>query len=100
MKIWVDDWRPAPTGYFPCESVEHAITTIEILRNRGHKIEVLDLDHDAGPFAAQGGDYIEILNWMEQEGINDIPIHIHSMNIVGRKNMEAICKRNGWTILT
>ena len=28
--------------------------------------------------------------------INDIPIHIHSMNVVGVQNMRAIIQRNGW----
>ena len=99
MKLWIDDWRPAPAGFFPCETTNQAIATIEILRKRGRSIELISIDHDAGSFAYDGGDYIKVLEWMEENEINDIPIHIHSMNVVGRMNMEAICKRNGWTIL-
>ena len=61
-------------------------------------IEVIDMDHDAGDYVNEGGDYIKLLDWLEATGRN-YPIHIHSMNVVGRMNMEAICKRNGWTIL-
>ena len=96
MKLWIDDWRPAPTGFFHCETTNHAITTIEILRNREHSIELIDIDHDAGNFASDGGDYIKVLEWMEREGINDIPIRIHSQNPVGVQNMRLIIQRNGW----
>lgn len=97
MKIWIDDVRPAPTGFFLCESTDKAIVTIEILLERGKSIELIDIDHDAGSFAQYGGDYIEVLKWMEKEGINNIPIRIHSMNPVGVQNMRAIIHRNGWT---
>ena len=61
-------------------------------------IEVIDIDHDAGFYAQFGGDYIRLLDWLEETGRN-YPIRIHSMNVVGRMNMEAICRRNGWTIV-
>ena len=43
-----------------------------------------------------GGDYIKILDFLERVMIS-IPIRIHSMNPVGRENMRAIIRRNGWT---
>ena len=61
-------------------------------------IEVIDIDHDAGDFASDGGDYIELLKWLEATKRN-YPIRIHSMNVVGRMNMEAICRRNNWIIV-
>lgn len=97
IKIWIDDWRPAPTGYFPCESTDIAIATIELLLDRGWAIELIDIDHDAGQFANNGGDYINVLKWMEENQINDIPIKIHSMNPVGVQNMRAIIQKNCWT---
>lgn len=98
MKLWVDDIRPAPDGYKWAKSVHEAIIHIcQMTRPDGtHKIEVLDLDHDAGDYAWQGGDYIALLDWMEMKGINDIPIHLHTMNPVGRENMRAIIAHNGW----
>ena len=101
MKIWVDDIRPAPDGYFLCKTTNEVISTIEMmefleeLRPDRKIIELIDLDHDAGDFASDGGDYINILNWFEETGRN-YPIHIHSMNVVGVENMRRIIERNGW----
>lgn len=101
MKLWVDDLRPAPPGYTWIKSVDMAKVMIQSngLVNRNGSvwyIDELNLDHDAGDFACNGGDYIEILKWMEQKGINDIPIHLHTQNPVGRMNMRAIIEHNGW----
>lgn len=102
MKIWVDDVRPAPEGYIVCKSVDSAKKMIEIYgswvdfdNNIVDCIELIDIDHDAGVYARFGGDYIELLNWLEKTGRN-YPIHIHSMNVVGRENMRRIIQRNGW----
>lgn len=62
------------------------------------KIEVIDIDHDAGIYADDGGDYIKVLEWMAST-YRDYPIHLHIMNSVGKMNMEAICRRNGWKIV-
>ena len=98
MKLWVDEIRPAPAGYVWAKSVHEAIIYIcQMTRPDGtHNIEVLDLDHDAGDYAWQGGDYIALLDWMEMKDINDIPIHLHTMNPVGRENMRRIIHHNGW----
>ena len=105
-KVWIDDVRPAPTDdYKWIKSVHEAkiyicqMTRFDDADNMYHNIELLDLDHDAGKYAWNGGDYIKLLDWMEEKGINDIPIRIHSMNPVGRANMLRICKRNGWEVI-
>ena len=59
-------------------------------------IDVIDLDHDAGDYAYDGGDYIKLLDWLEETERN-YPIRIHSMNPVGVENMRRIIRRNGWT---
>lgn len=105
MKLWVDDVRPAPEGYIWCKSVNE---TKKIIRSYNFydkvgvpkvqcdcSIELIDIDHDAGDYANDGGDYIKLLDWLEETGRN-YPIHIHSMNPVGVENMRAIIKRNGW----
>ena len=99
MRIWIDDVRPAPEGYVWCKSVNDTKAYLEWLMKCNKNIELLDIDHDAGEYANEGGDYIEILNWLEEYDICYFPIHIHSMNVVGKMNMEAICRRNGWTII-
>ena len=90
MKLWIDDVRPAPTGYFWAKSVN--VAKEYILCN---DIEILDMDHDAGDYANDGGDYIKLLDWLEETGRN-YPIRIHSLNPVGRENMRVIIRRNGW----
>ena len=97
MKLWIDDVRPAPEGYDWVYSVSAAKTFIE--RNEKYylnPIEVIDIDYDAGDYASDGGDYIKLLDWLEETGRN-YPIRIHSMNPVGVANMRAIIQRNGWT---
>ena len=122
MKLWIDDVRPAPEGYIWCKSVNEAKKIIsysetmikhyiDILISDGLPqwirvstksdlekvvIDIIDIDHDAGDYASDGGDYIKLLNWLEETGRNH-PIHIHSMNPVGVQNMRRIIQRNGWT---
>lgn len=98
MKLWVDDVRPAPEGYIWAKSVIEArqwIGSTEFFRN---KFELIDIDHDAGDYAFDGGDYIKLLDWLEETGRN-YPIRIHSMNPVGRENMERIIRKNGWRLV-
>ena len=111
MKLWLDDLRPAPEGYVWCKSVDEtkeAITKYEqevenaldeydfpSVELWNKKIELIDIDHDAGDFACDGGDYIKLLDWLEETGRN-YPIRIHSANAVGVQNMRRIIQRNGW----
>lgn len=102
MKLWIDDVRPAPNGYVWCRTTDIAIQTIIKYSNRVDwdnnlidEIELIDIDHDAGDFAQYGGDYIKVLEWLEDAG-RSYPIHIHSMNPVGIQNMRAIIEHNGW----
>lgn len=64
--------------------------------DEGYKVELIDLDHDAGDYACEGGDYIRLLDWLEETKRN-YPIRIHSKNVVGVENMRRIIRRNGWT---
>ena len=102
MKLWIDDVRPAPEGYVWCKSVSEAKDTIRAEEHHkisfpdsAYRIELIDIDHDAGDYVSQGGDYIKLLDWLEETGRN-YPIHIHSMNPVGVENMRRIIQRNGW----
>ena len=95
MKLWVDDVRPAPEGYVWAQSVMMAQAVIKVEEKEGNKIELIDIDHDAGDFVSDGGDYIKLLDWLEETGRN-YPIHIHSMNPVGVENIRRIIQRNGW----
>lgn len=93
-KVWVDDCRVAPNGYIWFKTVND---TIAFILEHDDEIELLDVDHDASDeYAKYGGDYIRLLDWLEETGRN-YPIHIHSANPVGVTNMRRIIQRNGWT---
>ena len=103
--------RSAPNGYVWCNRFNYSINTIKLreariknilqrytpseTRMKDLSIQVIDIDHDAGDFASDGGDYIKLLDWLEETGRN-YPIKIHSQNPVGVQNMRAIIRRNGW----
>ena len=110
MKLWIDDVRPAPEDYIWIKSVNQflilfnsAVANSAVPLN----IEEVSLDHDAGDFITDGGDYIELLNELEtfyhtsafnrnRIIISNINFHIHSRNPVGVENMRRIIRRNGW----
>ena len=100
MRLWIDDIRPAPTGFIWVKTVKEAKAAIRFYERTFscEDIIVISLDHDAGEFARDGKDYIEVLNWLETEGIVDTGyfFHIHSMNVVGAENMRRIIQKNGW----
>ena len=111
MKLWIDDVRPAPDGYVWCKSVNEAKDAIidfedtmenvldefdfqsAVLWNK--RIKLIDIDHDLGGYATDGGDGVKLLDWLEETGRN-YPIRIHSANPVGVQNMRRIIERNGW----
>lgn len=104
MKLWIDDIQPAPAGYFWAKSVNEAKViildseeqaAIPRMYDCDFRIKLIDIDHDAGDYVRDGGDYIKLLDWLEETGRN-ISIHIHSMNPIGVANMRAIIRRNKW----
>lgn len=110
MKLWIDDVRPAPNGYIWVHSVNEAKEYIQFFEEETTRrvllcpvveefdkwhIELIDIDHDAGEYAQYGGDYIKLLDWLEETERN-YPIHIHSRNVVGIENMRRVIQRNGW----
>ena len=102
MYLWLDDLREPPkTGanWLWARSVSEAKTAIMFYeRQRQVDFIHIDLDHDAGRYAWDGGDYIEVLKWLEREQLPDTgyTFHLHTMNIVGCDNMRAIINSNGW----
>ena len=105
-KVWVDDVRDMPDGYdYQCFTVDAAISLIRRGRHFNDILEI-SLDHDAGDYVWGGGDYIEILKYLEQKCFEDITwrkyvrdniiFHLHTANPVGRENMRRIIRKNGW----
>ena len=101
MRLWIDDVRPAPEGdWMWLQSVDFAKAFIQEVEwdeyDEDITIELIDIDHDAGDYAIDGGDYIKLLDWLEATNRN-YPIRLHSQNPVGVENMRRIIKRNDWT---
>lgn len=87
LKIWLDDLRPAPTGYAWCKSVNECKKTILSAEEEGREIEVIDCDHDLGDYYSDGGDGIVIIDFLiERDRL--YPVKLHTANPVGRANME------------
>ena len=116
--LWVDDLRDPPNRpderYIIARSVNEAKEKIETMDqdmwmdywidgipvDELQGFDIIDLDHDAGVYAPQGGDYINILNCLEVRAYKGYKVkskfRIHSFNPVGVVNMRAIIERNGW----
>lgn len=106
IKIWVDDERERPDSYDIWEkTVSDTIDDIETTYKYSLTVE-LSLDHDAGKYATDSGDYIQILNILEFKSHEDtswkdyiknkIAFHLHTANPVGRANMRRIIQKNDW----
>ena len=100
MKIWIDDVRTAPEGYLWCKSTRDALR--KIVLEYPNEIELIDLDHDAGDYAKDGGDFIAVLKELERltkrqkMDFSHIKFRLHSANPVGVANMRAIIETNNW----
>lgn len=92
MRIWVDDIRKVPEGYIGCKSVNETIALIEKLELEGKNIRIIDLDHDLGSYASDGGDAIKILDYLVEYD-KFYKINIHTANPVGRANMQRVLNR-------
>lgn len=92
LNIWLDDVRPAPGGYIWVKSVNQAKRVILGAENLGEDIIEINLDHDLGDYAQDGGDGIKLVLWLAETN-RYYPIELHTQNVVGRENMEAVIDR-------
>lgn len=92
MKLWMDDIRPAPEGFVLCRSVNETIARILEAERAGIAIELIDCDHDLGDYAPDGGDGIKLIDYLAERG-SFYPIRLHTMNPVGRGNMQLTIDR-------
>lgn len=104
--LWIDDLRDPPyrpdEQYLIARSVNEAKALIELTEKQDwtDPIDYISIDHDAGIYVTAGGDYINILNYLEyRQHVHNgrvYPIEIHSQNAVGVVNMRAIIQHNKW----
>ena len=97
MKIWVDDVRPAPEGYVWCKSVNEAIAEIKYIEAAVYfgevdEIKLIDIDHDAGDYVNDGGNYIKLMDWLVERGTL-YPLAFHSQNCVGIEYMKRMYRQ-------
>ena len=85
MKIYLDDWRPAPDGWTQTLTAQDTIAALA----RGGVTD-LSLDHDLGDDA--NGTGYDVLLWIEESvhlrGFDPPRIAIHSSNASARVKME------------
>lgn len=93
MRLWLDDIREMPPKYtHHAHSVDEAKDMIRKAEKSHERIEFIDCDHDLGIYASQGGDGIKLLDWLAERG-TFYPIKLHTMNPVGRANMQRTLDR-------
>lgn len=92
MRIYLDDERPAPSGWILCKWPEEVIDLI-----RSGDVEAVDLDHDLG----EGSEFIkprtgmDVLKFLEEwveSGRKPPRIAIHTMNASVRMLMARVAK--------
>lgn len=94
--VWLDDERLCP--YVNYNSFHSVNEVKSFITEKGEGCFYLDLDHDLGIYAKDGGDAIELIKWILNMGLHENPIYkfyftLHTMNIVGRMNMQALIDR-------
>ena len=92
VKIWLDDERDAPSGYVHCYSVNETINKIKFYEKYSVAILELNLDHDLGDYAKDGGDGINLIDWLCMRE-TFYKIVLHTANPVGRANMQRAIDR-------
>ena len=92
IKIYLDDERATPKGYVRTYSVNETKKLIEKSESNNIEITEINVDHDLGDYASDGGDAIKLLDWLIERNTL-YPIKIHTMNCVGRENMERMIER-------
>jgi hypothetical protein len=89
LKIWLDDERPAPSGWLLARWPNEVIKLL-----KRHDVATISLDHDLGN-DAHGTGY-DVLLWIEEavllHGYKPPEILIHSANPAARTRMEAARK--------
>ena len=68
MKLWIDDVRPAPEDYIWIKSTNQFLRLFNsAVANSADPLDIeeISIDHDAGNFADDGEDYINILDQLE-----------------------------------
>jgi hypothetical protein len=93
VRLWLDDIRPAPKGWYWATSAEEAWDVLQ-----GCYVTEASLDHDLGDVTKWTGYdlVLALARYKEEYGLNYWPLskpQVHSANPVGRANMQAVIDR-------
>lgn len=101
--LWLDDVRPTGAGIyelhnFNCRvahSVNEAKKIIREAEGNGQDRFILELDHDLGDYASDGGDGYKLVEWLIETGrnTNHYIVQCHSANPVGRAHILGLRER-------
>jgi hypothetical protein len=88
MKLYIDDLRTPETNDYII--MRDSKSAIDFIKNHLSEISEISFDHDLGDVDTT----IPILEYLEELAFNnvkfDIDFYIHSMNPIGRKNIQRI----------
>lgn len=90
MKLFIDDERVAPDGWFLAKTNGFAM---DVIFTQGKKITHVSFDHDNGD--AQNG-FIPAVKYACENLPKSVEMTVHSSNPIGRKNIIALCKDYGF----
>lgn len=107
MKLWLDAKKPMPKGYdFWCKSVNEAkelilkqerlyvdLNNAKGIRNTNLLIRFISLSYRADQYKKDGGDYIELLNWLEKTHRVNLTFKLRNKNIFHLLKMRRIIKK-------
>ena len=88
--LWIDDERKMPAeADFWAKSYDEAI---KIFKNNEDKTFIVDLDHDLG----EDKTGYDIAKYIVEQNIPIIAYKIHSMNPIGRANINQLLSHYGY----
>ena len=97
MKLWIDDVRPAPDGWTHEFDVGAAIDLIQAMFfNKPHEEMLISLDHDSGRFYNMCGDYIKILDHLEEMGASNEFFKAGKVDRKGNEKVTYYCNIFGF----
>ncbi|MEV6219930.1 cyclic-phosphate processing receiver domain-containing protein [Nocardia sp. NPDC051833] len=95
MKLFVDDERPAPTGWMLVKTAAAALAIINGHRLAGVPLSVLSLDHDLGTSIATYEDETTrpIMLWMCEHDWWPDALYVHTANPAGQDWLVGMARR-------
>lgn len=86
MRLFVDDKRPVPKwGYECARTFDQAILLLSLI-----EFEHISLDYSLGDDCKTG---LDILVWMQENGVRVPEINIHSDHVIGKEKMREFCEK-------